>query len=67
MDGVLVLAQVALTSVLLVGAGLLIRSFEKLVAVESGFNPDNVLTLQIVYPSDASGWPESRRKLMVRW
>ena len=47
----LVLAEVALAVVLLVGAGLLIRSFEKLNRVDTGFDPRSVLTYQVVFPS----------------
>ena len=47
----LVLAEVALAVVLLVGAGLLIRSFEKLNRVDTGFDPRNVLTYQVVFPT----------------
>ncbi len=44
----LVVVEVALTLVLLIGAGLLIRSFWRLQMASPGFNPDNVLTAQIV-------------------
>ncbi|MGV8038740.1 MAG: ABC transporter permease [Thermoanaerobaculaceae bacterium] len=47
---VLVIAEVALALVLLVGAGLLLRSLEGLARVEPGFDPDRVLALQIGLP-----------------
>jgi len=47
----LVVTQVALGFVLLVGAGLLVRSFDRVLEVDLGFEPRNVLTLQITRPS----------------
>lgn len=44
----LVVAEVALSLVLLVGAGLLLRTFANLLSVAPGFDPHNVLTCQIV-------------------
>jgi len=46
----LVVAQVALSVVLLLGAGLLMRSFVKLVGVDLGFNPSNLLVVPVGYP-----------------
>jgi putative ABC transport system permease protein len=51
----LVVAQVALALVLLVGSGLMIRTFDRLRNVDPGFSePDTVLTFQLTLPSDAS-------------
>jgi putative ABC transport system permease protein len=51
----LVVAQVALALVLLVGAGLLTRSFARLIAVEPGFDTSNLLTLHISLSGPAYG------------
>ncbi|HLK22572.1 MAG TPA: ABC transporter permease [Bryobacteraceae bacterium] len=48
--GALVVAEVALSLVLLAGAGLLLRSFVKLAGVPVGFDPDRVLTLSFALP-----------------
>ena len=55
----LIAAQVALAFVLLFGAGLLLASFQRLLAVNPGFVPENVLTgrvspLTTHYPDDPS-------------
>jgi hypothetical protein len=46
-----VVAEVALSLMLLIGAGLLIRSFAGLLNVPPGFDPDHVLSLQVMRPS----------------
>jgi putative ABC transport system permease protein len=57
----LMIGEVALTLVLLVGAGLMIKSFFRLLAVPKGFNPDNVLTL-VLSPSFAKYPPGSPQR-----
>lgn len=48
----LVVVEVALSLVLLVGAGLLMRSFVALQEVELGLNPDNMLVVRLPLPKD---------------
>jgi putative ABC transport system permease protein len=43
----LVIGEVALTLTLLVGAGLLLQSFRRVLQVDPGFNPQNLLTMQV--------------------
>ena len=59
MRSTLVIAETALALVLLIGAGLLIRSFARLQQVDPGFSPENVLTAQLSLP--ASRYPDPAR------
>ena len=55
--GALIVAEVALTVVLLVGAALFITSFIEVMRVDPGFNPANVLTAQVSPRVQADGQP----------
>ena len=54
----IVIAEMALAMVLLTGAGLLIRSFERLQNVNAGFNASHLLTAQIDLPKAQYSKPE---------
>lgn len=56
----LVVAQVALAMVLLLGAGLLVRSFDALTNVDPGFDPRNVLAINLALPSSTYDTAEAR-------
>jgi putative ABC transport system permease protein len=60
----LAVVQVALALVLLIGAGLLVRSFQHLLAVDPGFRPQNVLTAFLALPQKE--YAESSRQLGFR-
>ena len=49
-QGAFVVAEMAMALVLLIGAGLLIRSLNALWSVDPGFKPDNVMTFDVTFP-----------------
>ena len=56
----LVVAEVALAFVLLIGAGLPLRSFSRLMAIDLGFDPSHVVTMRLNLPN--ARYPE-----LARW
>lgn len=60
----LVTAEVAFALILLVGAGLLVRSFVRLLSVDPGFSPRNVVAVQ-VFAWDRNGAPERARQFFA--
>ena len=59
----LVVSEVAISLMLLIGAGLLIRSFVRLQAVSPGFNPDGVISMRV----GASGRQFANREAAVEF
>jgi predicted permease len=59
--GVMAISEIALALVLLVGAGLMIRSFARLQTGKLGFDPQNVLSLEALLPQNKYGTPEKRQ------
>jgi putative ABC transport system permease protein len=57
--GALVVAEIAMTLILLVGAGLLLRTVTRITRVDKGFNSENVLAMNIGLPAAKYPKPEN--------
>ncbi len=66
----LTVSQVALALTLTIGAGLMMRSFLRLVAVDPGFEDDGVLTMQLSFPqyrySEPHRWTNTLEEILER-
>ncbi|MGH9675789.1 MAG: ABC transporter permease, partial [Candidatus Acidiferrum sp.] len=64
--GVLVASEIALAMLLLVGAGLLLRSFSRLQEVAPGFQPDHLLVADVPLAENVYAKPEQRSQFFDR-
>jgi putative ABC transport system permease protein len=60
LKSLLVIGQVAISMLLLVGAGLLVRSFSRLLNVDPGFDARNVITMNLSLPTVKYSKPEQQ-------
>jgi putative ABC transport system permease protein len=60
LKSLLVIGQVAISMLLLVGAGLLVRSFSRLLNVDPGFDPHHVITMNLSLPTVKYSKPEQQ-------
>ncbi len=59
--------QIAISLVLLVAAGLFVRSLLKLKDIDTGFDPDRVLLFQVMPPVDERPPPDYSEANSTRW
>ena len=61
LSGTMVVLELALTLVLLVGAGLMVRSFLKIYTLDLGIRTQNLMSMRMVLPETKYPTPETRR------
>jgi predicted permease len=62
---VIVAGEMALSVLLLVGAGLLVRSFLKLIEVDPGFRADRILTMSVSLPA-STYWDDNKKQVFQK-
>ena len=71
LQGLFVVVEMAMALVLLVGAGLMVRSLANLWSVNPGFNPRHVITFAVSYPTTPGATPDAIRascaSSRIRW
>jgi putative ABC transport system permease protein len=60
------MAEVALAVVLVIGAGLLLRSFWNLMTIDAGFNRNQLVTFGVVLPASTYRTPQSTVDFVTR-
>src|SRR3984957_1782174 len=63
---ILVVAQVSLALVLVISAGLLVRTFHQMLTADSGFNASRVLTFQLSLPNSKYAEPEQMARVYTK-
>lgn len=66
LQGLFVVVEMALALMLLIGAGLMIRSLANLWNVNPGFNPQNLVNFGFSYPTTLGGTPDAIRASMLQ-
>ncbi len=64
-QSILVVSEFALTLVLLVGAGLFLRSFARLLATDPGFNPKQTLAFDLSFPKSKYPKAEDQQRFLA--
>jgi putative ABC transport system permease protein len=63
---IIVIAESALALLLLVGAGLMVQTFRTLLSFDKGFDPSNLMTMQVALPESRYQTPEQTRTFYAR-